>query len=59
MSILFAAAYPDQVSALILGSAAARWFPADDYPCGESTEEMYPALRDIAKNRWGQGDTID
>jgi hypothetical protein len=59
MSILFAAAHPEQVSALILGSAAARWFPADDYPCGESTEEMYHALHDIAVHRWGQGDSID
>jgi pimeloyl-ACP methyl ester carboxylesterase len=59
MSILFAAAHPEQVSALILGSAAARWFPADDYPCGESTEEMYHALHDIGVHRWGQGDSID
>ena len=59
MSILFAAAYPERVSALILGSAAARWFPAADYPCGESTEEMYQALREIAVHRWGQGDTIE
>jgi DNA-binding SARP family transcriptional activator/pimeloyl-ACP methyl ester carboxylesterase len=59
MSILFAAAHPEQVSALILGSAAARWFPADDYPCGESTEAMYQALHDIAVHRWGQGDSIE
>jgi len=59
MSILFAAAHPERVSALILGSAAARWFPAADYPCGESTEEMYQALREIAVHRWGQGDSIE
>ena len=59
MSILFAATYPERVSALILGSAAARWFPAPDYPCGQGPEEMYRALHDIAENRWGQGDTID
>jgi pimeloyl-ACP methyl ester carboxylesterase len=59
MSILFAAAYPEQVSALVLGSAAARWFPAPDYPCGSSAEEMYRALRDIAAHRWGRGDTIE
>jgi DNA-binding SARP family transcriptional activator/pimeloyl-ACP methyl ester carboxylesterase len=59
MSILFAAAHPEQVSALILGSAAARWFPAADYPCGSSAEELYRALHDIAAHRWGQGDTIE
>jgi DNA-binding SARP family transcriptional activator/pimeloyl-ACP methyl ester carboxylesterase len=59
MSILFAASYPEQVTALILGSAAARWFPAADYPCGSSTEEMYQALHDIAAHRWGEGDSIE
>jgi DNA-binding SARP family transcriptional activator/pimeloyl-ACP methyl ester carboxylesterase len=59
MSILFAATYPEQVTALILGSAAARWFPAPDYPCGEAAAEMYESLRDIAAHRWGQGDSID
>ncbi len=59
MSILFAASYPERVTALILGSAAARWFPAPDYPCGQGPEEMWRALHDIAENRWGQGDTID
>jgi len=59
MSLLFAATYPERVTALILGSAAARWFPAPDYPCGPATEEMYQALTGIAEHRWGQGDTID
>jgi DNA-binding SARP family transcriptional activator/pimeloyl-ACP methyl ester carboxylesterase len=59
MSILFAATYPERVTALILGSAAARWFPAPDYACGPGTEEMYQALTGIAEHRWGQGDTID
>jgi len=59
MGILLAATYPDQVTALILGSAAARWFPAPDYPCGEATVEMYESLRDIAAHRWGQGDSIE
>jgi pimeloyl-ACP methyl ester carboxylesterase len=59
MSILFAATYPDQVTALILGSAAARWFPAPGYPCGDAAVEMYESLRDIAAHRWGQGDSIE
>jgi DNA-binding SARP family transcriptional activator len=40
MSILFAATYPGRVSALILGSASARWFPAPGYPCGSGAQEM-------------------
>ena len=59
MSILFAATYPERVSALILASASARWFPAPGYPCGLGAQEMYDALRDIAANRWGQGETIE
>jgi DNA-binding SARP family transcriptional activator/pimeloyl-ACP methyl ester carboxylesterase len=59
MSILFAATYPERVTSLILGSAAARWFPAPDYPCGQGTEEMFEALVDIAAHRWGQGETIE
>jgi len=59
MSILFAATYPEQVTALILGSAAARWFPAPGYPCGDAAVEMYESLRDIAAHRWGQGDSIE
>jgi DNA-binding SARP family transcriptional activator/pimeloyl-ACP methyl ester carboxylesterase len=59
MSILFAATYPERVSALILASASARWFPAPGYPCGQEAQEMYDALRDIAAHRWGQGETIE
>jgi DNA-binding SARP family transcriptional activator/pimeloyl-ACP methyl ester carboxylesterase len=59
MSILFAATYPEQVTALILASASARWFPAPGYPCGRGAQEMYDALRDIAAHRWGQGASIE
>jgi DNA-binding SARP family transcriptional activator/pimeloyl-ACP methyl ester carboxylesterase len=59
MSISFAATYPERVTALILGSAAARWFPAPDYPCGEAALEMYESLRDIAAHHWGRGDSIE
>jgi len=59
MSILFAATYPERVSALILASASARWFPAPGYPCGQGTQEMFDGLRDIAAHRWGQGATIE
>ena len=59
MSILLAAAHPEQVSALILGSASARWSPAPDYPCGPETVRMFETLTDIAATRWGQGETIE
>jgi DNA-binding SARP family transcriptional activator/pimeloyl-ACP methyl ester carboxylesterase len=59
MSILFAATYPERVTSLILGSAAARWSPAPDYPCGQGTADMFRAVEDIAGHRWGQGATID
>ena len=59
MSILFAARYPEQVTALILGAASARWPTAPGYPCGERTEEMASALEDLAARRWGQGDSIE
>jgi pimeloyl-ACP methyl ester carboxylesterase len=41
MSLLFAATYPERVAALILGSASARWFPADGYPCGAESRTMF------------------
>jgi DNA-binding SARP family transcriptional activator/pimeloyl-ACP methyl ester carboxylesterase len=59
MSILFAATYPDRVSALILGAATARYRPAPGYPCGEGSEAMFASLLEIAQRRWGQGASID
>jgi len=59
MSLLFAATHPGQVTALILGSASARWFPAPGYPCGQGAQEMFDALEDIAAHRWGQGASIE
>ena len=59
MSIMFAASYPERVRALILGAAAARWTSAPDYPCGRQSDETIDTLEQIAKHRWGTGDTID
>jgi hypothetical protein len=59
MSILFAATHPERVTSLILGSAAARWFPAPGYPCGQGSAEMYTALREIGMHQWGQGASIE
>lgn len=59
MSILFAATYPERVTALILGAASARYSWAPDYPCGQGSDEMFEALTEIAAHRWGQGATIE
>jgi len=59
MSILFAATYPERVTALILGAAAARSTAAPDYPCGQQTEAAASALEELAAHRWGQGDSIE
>jgi len=59
MSILFAATYPEKVSALILGSGFARWFPAPDYPVGPGPEQVFAAMEEIGTHRWGEGATID
>jgi DNA-binding SARP family transcriptional activator/pimeloyl-ACP methyl ester carboxylesterase len=59
MSILFAATHPERVTSLILGSAAARWFPAPGYPCGQASDEMYTALQEIGTHQWGQGASIE
>jgi DNA-binding SARP family transcriptional activator/pimeloyl-ACP methyl ester carboxylesterase len=59
MAILFAATYPEKVSALILGSGFARWFPAPDYPVGPGPEQVFAAMEEIGAHRWGEGATID
>jgi len=59
MAILFAATYPEKVSALILGSGFARWFPAPGYPVGPGPQQVFAAMEEIATHRWGEGATID
>jgi pimeloyl-ACP methyl ester carboxylesterase len=58
MSILFAATYPERVSALVLAAGAARWPSAPDYPCGRQSDEMMDAIEHLAAHRWGQGDSL-
>jgi DNA-binding SARP family transcriptional activator/pimeloyl-ACP methyl ester carboxylesterase len=59
MSILFAATYPERVTALVLGAGTARYPWAPDYPCGQGSAEMLDAFTEIATHRWGQGETIE
>jgi pimeloyl-ACP methyl ester carboxylesterase len=56
MSILFAATYPEQVSALILGSAAARWFPAANIPGARYFEQ--PGDHSLRFAGGGDNDTL-
>ncbi|MGH7209959.1 MAG: alpha/beta fold hydrolase, partial [Acetobacteraceae bacterium] len=58
MSILFAATYPERVSALILAAGAARWPSAPDYPCGRQSDEMMDAIEHLAAHRWWRGDSL-
>jgi class 3 adenylate cyclase len=59
MSILFAATYPERVTALILGACGARSSPAPDYPCLSDLDEKMNAFEELAEHRWGQGESIE
>ena len=59
MSLLFAATYPERVSALVLAEAAARWMTAPDYPCGDQSYAMVEAFERLASHGWGQGESIE
>jgi DNA-binding SARP family transcriptional activator/pimeloyl-ACP methyl ester carboxylesterase len=59
MSLLFAATHPERVAGLILGSAAARWRAAADYPCGRGSEAMFAAFEQMARDGWGTGASVD
>ncbi|MGH3675439.1 MAG: adenylate/guanylate cyclase domain-containing protein [Mycobacterium sp.] len=54
LSILFAATYPERVSALVLYGAYPRMAWAPDYPDGVPEEEAADALRQI-EEKWGRG----
>jgi DNA-binding SARP family transcriptional activator/pimeloyl-ACP methyl ester carboxylesterase len=59
LSLLFAATHPERVAALILGSGAARWKAAGDYPCGRGSAAMIAAFEQLARHGWGTGASID
>ncbi len=54
LSILFAATYPERVSALVLYGAYARMVWAPDYPDGIPEELWDPGLQDL-EEKWGRG----
>jgi class 3 adenylate cyclase len=59
MSILFAATYPQRVSALVLSGGMARSTYAEDYPWGTPAEALTEAGLEIMLPHWGDGSTIE
>jgi class 3 adenylate cyclase len=51
-AIMFAAAHPERVSALVLMTTAARYLVADDYPAGVSPEAVDAVVKMIEAH-WG------
>jgi class 3 adenylate cyclase len=49
---LFAATYPERVSALVLANTTARWLAAPDYPHG-ATREAVERLLELIEEHWG------
>ena len=59
MSMLFAATYPERVSALVLWGAMARSTWAEDYPWAPEREAVEEAQEELVGPMWGQGATLD
>ena len=53
MSILFAATYPDRVSAVLLAGAEVKEEVNEDWPWGEWTREQFEADLATLPDRWG------
>ena len=58
MSILFAATYPERVSALVLQAGAPRFVWAPDYPFGGTVDEYDREVRRMVDG-WGSSDYLD
>jgi class 3 adenylate cyclase len=57
LSMLFAAAHPERVAALVLCGAEVKERADDDWPWGESAEEFEEAMERLP-DRWGGGGLI-
>jgi class 3 adenylate cyclase len=55
MAAVFAASFPERVSALVLFGTYARATPAEGYPWGIPQELEEAALRDSEEDTWGRG----
>ncbi len=58
MAMMFAATYPERVSALLLCATFARLTRAPDHPIGIPTE-VFEKFTDRMEKSWGQGATVD
>jgi class 3 adenylate cyclase len=58
MSILFAATYPERLSALILWGSDVKGVRTDDYPWARSFDEAIRAVEEAAE-QWGRPDYCD
>jgi pimeloyl-ACP methyl ester carboxylesterase/class 3 adenylate cyclase len=54
IATLFAATYPERVSALILVGAFVKWKATPEFPWGYS-DEQHQSLLDYVEHRWGSG----
>jgi class 3 adenylate cyclase len=58
LSILFAATYPERVSALVLQAGAPRFIWAPDYPFGETVDEHDREVRRMV-DEWGSPEYLE
>lgn len=58
MSILFAATFPDRVSALVLAATFAKFVQTPEYSCGNPLS-FVETIERVVEERWGTGDMID
>src|SRR5256714_8698657 len=59
MSILFAATYPERVTALVCIGGMARSTPDDDYPWGTPVDALLEAGAELVAPHWGEGAMIE
>jgi class 3 adenylate cyclase len=59
MCMLFAATYPERVSALILCGTMARSTRAEDYPWAPEKEAAEESLNELLAPAWGEGVSIE
>jgi class 3 adenylate cyclase len=56
-AVLFAAAHPERVNALVLGNTQARWAAAKDYPIGMAPSDI-DTLVEFMESNWGKPDRL-
>src|SRR5215467_12269053 len=56
-AVLFAAAHPKRVNALVLGNTQARWAAADDYPIGMAPSDIDTLVK-LTESIWGKPDRL-